>query len=162
VFASLPTALADVRALQGQYADSKVVTTDVPDPEMDAVVVEAMSTPPVGKVAIARTLLRAARQAVRPARPANGRPQLQVPAQDAQWFVLSRLDSVTVGTADGRGVTFRHRDPATAKRLGKRSLELNREIRRRFPELQQQYRAAWDELTSKEAWRGAFGEAGKR
>ena len=85
-----------------------------------------------------------------------------MPAQDAQWFVLSRLDSVTVGTADGRGVTFRHRDPATAKRLGKRSLELNREIRRRFPELQQQYRAAWDELTSKEAWRTTFGDVEQR
>lgn len=162
VFAALPTALADVRALQQQYPDSTVVTTGVPDPELDPVVVEGMATPPVGKVAIARALLRAARQAVRPARPAGGRPQLQVPAQDAQWFVLSRLDSATVGTADGRGVTFRHRDPATAKRLGRRSLELNREIRRRFPELQQQYRAAWDELTSAQAWREAFGDAEQR
>jgi galactofuranosylgalactofuranosylrhamnosyl-N-acetylglucosaminyl-diphospho-decaprenol beta-1,5/1,6-galactofuranosyltransferase len=157
VFAALPTALADVRALQQQYPDSRVVTTEVPDPELDAVVVEGMARPPVGKVAIAKALVRAARQAVRPARPETGRPQVQVPAQDAQWFVLSQLDSVAVGTADGRGVTLRHRDRATAKQLALRSLELNREIRRRFPELQEQYRAAWDDLTSPAAWRTAFG-----
>lgn len=157
VFAALPTALADVRALQQRYPDSQVLTADVPEPEMDAVVVEGMARPPVGKVAIVTALLRAGRQAVRPPRPAGEQPQLQVPAPDAQWFVLSRLDSATVGTADGRGVTFRRRDPATARQLGRRSVELNREIRRRFPELSEQYRAAWDDLTSQEAWRTAFG-----
>ena len=152
VFASLPTALADVRALQQQYADSKVVTSDVPDPEMDAVVDRGHGHAPRRQGGHrARRCCGAGRQALRPARPARvSAPQLQVPAQDAQWFVLSQLDSATVGTADGRGVTFRHRDPATASGSRKRSLELNREIRRRFPELQQQYRAAWDELTSRD------------
>ena len=157
VFAALPTALADVRALQKEYPDSQVLVSDLPEPEMDAVVTESLARPPVGKVAVAKAVVRALRATVRPVRAPADRPQLQVPAPDAQWFVLSTLDSVTVGTADGRGVTFRHRDPAAFKALLKRSVELNREIRRRFPELSAQYQAAWGELTSKDAWRTAFG-----
>jgi galactofuranosylgalactofuranosylrhamnosyl-N-acetylglucosaminyl-diphospho-decaprenol beta-1,5/1,6-galactofuranosyltransferase len=157
VFPALPTALADVRALQQQYPDSQVLVSDIPEPEMDAVVTEGLAHPPAGKVALVKAVVRALRTTVRPVRASPDRPQLQVPAPDAQWFVLSTLDSVTVGTADGRGVTFRHRDPAAFKALAKRSVELNREIRRRFPELSAQYQAAWGELTSKDAWRTAFG-----
>ena len=115
--------------------------------------------PPTTKPAILTTLARSLVRNLRTPDPAHHEvPQRNVSSRQAQWFVLSQVDSATVSTPDGRGVTFRRRDPATAKRLGKRSLELNREIRRRFPELSQQYRAAWDDLTSKEAWRATFGE----
>jgi galactofuranosylgalactofuranosylrhamnosyl-N-acetylglucosaminyl-diphospho-decaprenol beta-1,5/1,6-galactofuranosyltransferase len=85
---------------------------------------------------------------------------VQVPAQDAQWFVLAHLEAATVGTADGRGVTFRHRDPAVARDLLKRSVQLNREIRRRFPELSREYRDAFGDLTSRQNWRDAFVASG--
>ena len=38
-------------------------------------------------------------------------PQRNVSSRQAQWFVLSQVDSATVSTPDGRGVTFRRRDP---------------------------------------------------
>ena len=158
VFPALPTALADVRAQQATYADSKVITTraDMPTPDMGAVVAEGMARPPVGKVAIARTALKALRNNLRPARSAEAPPQLQVAAQDAQWFLLSQLDAVSVGTADGRGVTVRRRDPAVFKELARESVRLNLEIRRRFPQLMDEYRAAYGELTSAENWQKVF------
>jgi galactofuranosylgalactofuranosylrhamnosyl-N-acetylglucosaminyl-diphospho-decaprenol beta-1,5/1,6-galactofuranosyltransferase len=158
VFPALPTALGDVRALQGTFRDSQVITerAKMPEPEMDPVVTEGMAQPPVGRKAIAKAALRALRTNLRPVRTSDDRPQLQVPAQDAQWFVLAQLDSVTVGTADGRGVTFRHRDPAQFRELARRSVQLNREIRRRFPQLMEQYRAASGDLTSRENWEKVF------
>jgi galactofuranosylgalactofuranosylrhamnosyl-N-acetylglucosaminyl-diphospho-decaprenol beta-1,5/1,6-galactofuranosyltransferase len=158
VFAALPNALGDVRALQATYADGRVITDrdQIPEPEMDAVVAEGMAEPPSGKVAVLASALRGLRHTFRPVGAERDRPQVQVPAQDAQWFVLARLDAVTVGTADGRGVTFRHRDPAAVRDLLKRSVRLNREIRKRFPELSREYRAAFSDLTSSENWRTAF------
>ena len=38
-------------------------------------------------------------------------PQRNASSRQAQWFVLSQVDSATVSTPDGRGVTFRRRDP---------------------------------------------------
>ncbi|WP_448627013.1 glycosyltransferase [Geodermatophilus sp. URMC 64] len=158
VFPALPTALGDVRALQKTFADSQVITdrAAIPEPELDSVVVEGMATPPAGKVAIGRAALRALRRSLRPVRAPGERPQVQVPAPDAQWFVLAQLDRATVGTADGRGVTFRHRDPAKFRELMTRSARLNREIRKQFPQLMEQYRAAYGDLTSAENWQKAF------
>jgi len=158
MFPALPTALAAVRELQASYRDSQVITDrgSMPEPEMDAVATEGMAEPPVGTVAIARAALRGLRTNLRPVRGSAERPQVQVAAQDAQWFVLARLDNVTVGTADGRGVTVRHRDPVVFRELIRRSFRLNMEIKRRFPQLREQYRAAYGDLTSAENWQKVF------
>jgi galactofuranosylgalactofuranosylrhamnosyl-N-acetylglucosaminyl-diphospho-decaprenol beta-1,5/1,6-galactofuranosyltransferase len=81
---------------------------------------------------------------------------LNLSYQDARWFLLARLDSATVGTADGRGVTFRQRDPKTFRRLFGTSVQLLRRMSREWPELQRRYRAAATELTSVERWDEAF------
>jgi galactofuranosylgalactofuranosylrhamnosyl-N-acetylglucosaminyl-diphospho-decaprenol beta-1,5/1,6-galactofuranosyltransferase len=158
VFPALPTALPDVRAQQATFADGRVVVDrgEIPEPLMPAVVTEGMAQPPVGLPAIGRAALKALRTTLRPVRAPEGRPQLEVPAQDAQWFVLGQLDSATVGTADGRGVTFRRRDPAAFWRLAKQSVRLNLEVARRFPAASAEYRGAYGELTSAENWAGVF------
>ena len=80
-------------------------------------------------------------------------PQRNVPSRQAQWFVLSRLDSATVSTPDGRGVTFRRRDPALFRSmLEARAVTRHREIAKAWPELRRRYREARPELTSREAW----------
>jgi galactofuranosylgalactofuranosylrhamnosyl-N-acetylglucosaminyl-diphospho-decaprenol beta-1,5/1,6-galactofuranosyltransferase len=158
VFPALPTALPDVRAQQASFTDGRVVTdrADIPEPLMPAVVTEGMARPPVGPRAILRAGLQALRTNVRRVKAPTDRPQLEVPAQDAQWFVLARLDSATVGTADGRGVTFRRRDPAAFWRLAKQSVRLNVEIARRFPQATADYRGAYDDLTAAENWEKVF------
>jgi galactofuranosylgalactofuranosylrhamnosyl-N-acetylglucosaminyl-diphospho-decaprenol beta-1,5/1,6-galactofuranosyltransferase len=79
-------------------------------------------------------------------------PQRNVPARHAQWFVLSRLDSATVATPDGRGVTFRRRDPALFRTMLKNAVSEYRHIAKAWPDLQRRYRAALPDLTSREAW----------
>jgi galactofuranosylgalactofuranosylrhamnosyl-N-acetylglucosaminyl-diphospho-decaprenol beta-1,5/1,6-galactofuranosyltransferase len=120
------------------------------------VVTEGMAQPPVSKKSIAIAAVRAIRNNLRPMAEERSRPQLEIPSQDAQWFILSRLDSATVGTADGRGVTLRRRNPAVFWRLAKSAVRLNLEIARRFPQATVDYRGAYGELTSAENWQKAF------
>jgi galactofuranosylgalactofuranosylrhamnosyl-N-acetylglucosaminyl-diphospho-decaprenol beta-1,5/1,6-galactofuranosyltransferase len=81
---------------------------------------------------------------------------MNISAQDARWFLLSRLDSATVGTADGRGVTFRRREPDTFWRMLRRSVATHARLVREFPELEQRYRAQMSELTSPDNWARIF------
>ena len=82
---------------------------------------------------------------------------MNISAQDARWFLLSRLDSATVGTADGRGVTFRRREPDTFWRMLRHSLAVHARLYREFPRLQKRYRAQLEQLTSPDSWEAAFG-----
>jgi galactofuranosylgalactofuranosylrhamnosyl-N-acetylglucosaminyl-diphospho-decaprenol beta-1,5/1,6-galactofuranosyltransferase len=116
---------------------------------------------PVRPHQIARTLVKGLVHNARPVAPENMEtPQLNLAFQDARWFLMSRLDSATVGTADGRGVTFRRRDPATFRRLVSTSVRLLRRMSSEFPDLQQRYRGALGELTSMDSWGRAFEEWG--
>ena len=83
-------------------------------------------------------------------------PQLNLTAGEARWFTLARVDSATVTTAGGTGVTFRKRDRDLAKRLWDETTALHKEIERDFDELRATYRAAQDRLTSREEWKKVF------
>lgn len=83
-------------------------------------------------------------------------PQANFAPIEARWFSLSRVDGATVTTADGRGVVYRKRDLAQAKALLKEADALRNEVRERFAEMQQAYRAAHPQLVSKEAWAQIF------
>nr|WP_277350848.1 glycosyltransferase [Rhodococcus sp. HNM0569] len=153
----LGTALGDVHALRKQFPDAVVLksATELPLPSGADVGAVGQPSGPIGKIA---RLAKAAVHAVRPAKPQHlEQPQLNVPTLDARWFLLSQIDGVTVTTADGRGVVYRKRNPKQAFELGKRALELRRELLARFPEVAQHYRDAAPDLTSKERWERVFG-----
>ena len=163
LFPLLPTALPIALEHQGDYPDGQVIpsSSDLPLPSMGAVKAERFMKPPTTPVTIGRTLLAALVHNVRPPKPeAAQRPELNISAQDARWFLLSRLDSATVGTADGRGVTFRRREPDTFWRMLRHSIKVPARLYREFPGLAEQYRAHLGELTSPENWSQAFGEGG--
>jgi galactofuranosylgalactofuranosylrhamnosyl-N-acetylglucosaminyl-diphospho-decaprenol beta-1,5/1,6-galactofuranosyltransferase len=82
---------------------------------------------------------------------------MNISAQDARWFLLSRLDSATVGTADGRGVTFRRREKDTFWRMLRHSVSVHLKLYREFPRLQKEYREHLEQLTSPQSWAAAFG-----
>ncbi|MGY1604124.1 glycosyltransferase [Geodermatophilus sp. SYSU D00815] len=159
LFELLPTALPTVREEQRAYDDGRVLpsTTELPLPTMSPVKAERMLKPPVNPLSIARTLAGALVHNLLPAKGDHDRPQLNVAAQDARWFLLARLDSATVGTADGRGITYRRRDSRTFWKLLRESLRLEWTIYRRWPELRRAYRDALPRLTSVEAWDEVFG-----
>ena len=80
------------------------------------------------------------------------RPQINVATQDARWFSLSRVDGVTVTTADGRGVVYRQRDRAKMFGLLRESLKRQGLLLRKFNRMRKVYRGALPELTSTQKW----------
>jgi galactofuranosylgalactofuranosylrhamnosyl-N-acetylglucosaminyl-diphospho-decaprenol beta-1,5/1,6-galactofuranosyltransferase len=132
-------------------------SADLPLPSMSTAEALRFRRIPVTPTQIGSTLAKAIANNVTPVDPAHREvPQLNLAFQDARWFLLARLDSATVGTADGRGVTFRQRDPQTFRRLSTTSTQLLRQMYREWPELQKRYREAASQLTSVERWGQAF------
>jgi galactofuranosylgalactofuranosylrhamnosyl-N-acetylglucosaminyl-diphospho-decaprenol beta-1,5/1,6-galactofuranosyltransferase len=116
-----------------------------------------MLKPPTNPVTIGATLLKRLAHQLRPVDARTHRhPQLSLARKDARWFVLSGLDGVTVSTADGRGVTYRKRDPRAFRSMLARSVALHREVAREFPVLRRRYRAAAAQLTDRTGWKRVF------
>jgi galactofuranosylgalactofuranosylrhamnosyl-N-acetylglucosaminyl-diphospho-decaprenol beta-1,5/1,6-galactofuranosyltransferase len=115
------------------------------------------STTPTNKVNL---LTKAASGAVRQFRPprkgARQRPQMALPYQDASWWVLAKLDSALVSTAEGTGAAWYQRDPKLFRSLGWRSAVLHARLRRNWARLAAEYRAAAAEFNSPEKWRETF------
>jgi galactofuranosylgalactofuranosylrhamnosyl-N-acetylglucosaminyl-diphospho-decaprenol beta-1,5/1,6-galactofuranosyltransferase len=158
LFEKLPTALGEVRARCAEFTDGQVVDSqELPLPAGGRQEAQRMLKPPTNPVTIGATLLkRLAHQLRSVDTRAQHRPQLSLSRQDARWFVLSALDGVTVSTADGRGVTYRKRDPRVFRSMLARSVALHRELAREFPQLRQRYRAAAPELTGRTGWKRVF------
>lgn len=158
LFDKLPTALGEVRARCADFPDGQVVDSQqLPLPARGQIDVQRMLTPPTNPITIGVTLLARLAHQLRPVDARSWhRPQLSLARQDARWFVLSGLDGVSVSTADGRGVTYRKRDPRAFRSLLVRSVELHRELARAFPRLRTLYRDAAPRLAGREAWKQVF------
>jgi galactofuranosylgalactofuranosylrhamnosyl-N-acetylglucosaminyl-diphospho-decaprenol beta-1,5/1,6-galactofuranosyltransferase len=70
--------------------------------------------------------------------------------------VLVKLDSALVSAADGTSVAWYQRDPKLFRSLGWRSVILHARLRRRWPRLAADYRAAAADFTSPARWRETF------
>jgi galactofuranosylgalactofuranosylrhamnosyl-N-acetylglucosaminyl-diphospho-decaprenol beta-1,5/1,6-galactofuranosyltransferase len=160
LFESLPTALSRVRMVRGEFSDAKVLASprELPLPSMSTTKAERFLKVPTSPVTIGRRLTEGLVHNLMPAkREHHSRPQLNVARQDALWFLMSRLDGATVGTADGRGVAFRKRDPKLFWGLLKASLISHAKLAREFPRLRRTYRDAAPMLTGAEQWEKVFG-----
>jgi galactofuranosylgalactofuranosylrhamnosyl-N-acetylglucosaminyl-diphospho-decaprenol beta-1,5/1,6-galactofuranosyltransferase len=159
LFDKLGTALPEVQAVRKQYTDAQFLPSarEFPPPSFDMVKAEQMLHPPVHPAKIA---LRAGKALVHNLRSPNpdaaDRPQINLPANSALWFLLGNLDSATVSNADGSGVAFRRRDPKVFRELAVRMTQVYRRLIAEWPALVEQYKAAMPELTSPESWRKVF------
>jgi len=115
------------------------------------------STTPTSKLnLLAKAAAGTARQ-FRPPRPgARQRPQMALPYQDASWWVLAKLDSALVSAADGTSAAWYQRDRKLFRSLGWRSARLHARLRRQWPRLAADYRAAAADFTSPARWRETF------
>ncbi|CCH27499.1 glycosyltransferase [Actinosynnema sp. NPDC047251] len=159
LFESLRTALPEVQALRKTYSDAQVLPSarEFPPPTFDMVRAEAMLKPPTNPATIAAEAAKALVHNLRsPDASTAQRPQINVPATNARWFLLGNLDSATVSSADGSGVAFRKRDPKEFKQLMARAVRNYRRLGQEWPRLKKVYRDALPELTSVEAWRKVF------
>jgi galactofuranosylgalactofuranosylrhamnosyl-N-acetylglucosaminyl-diphospho-decaprenol beta-1,5/1,6-galactofuranosyltransferase len=108
---------------------------------------------PVSPLAISLRLTRGVIHQLKPHDPQHHhRPQINVATQDARWFSLSRVDGVTVTTADGRGVVYRQRDRAKMFELLRESLKRQALLARKFNRMRRVYREALPVLSSKQKW----------
>ena len=159
LFAGMAESVGRARQARTAHPDGRVLSSsgDLPLPSMSTAEALRFRRIPVTPTQIGSTLVKAIANNVTPVDPEHREiPQLNLAFQDARWFLLARLDSATVGTADGRGVTFRQRDPQAFRRLSTTSAGLLRRMYQEWPELQRRYRAAAGELTSVDRWTEAF------
>ena len=145
------TKMKELRELRAQYADAQDAADIESFPPARRRAPEAVkdSTTPTNK----RNLLTkagagTARQFRKPRPGARQRPQLALPYQDASWWVLVKLDSALVSTADGTSAAWYQRDPKLFRSLGRRSLLAHLRLRRQWARLAAEYRAAAPEFTS--------------
>ncbi|WP_227997959.1 glycosyltransferase [Nocardia australiensis] len=80
-----------------------------------------------------------------------------VTREDAHWWHVALFDHVVVTDASQSGVRVRQRDKARARALLLRTFRVLRRVRRELPALQEQYRAAVPELTSRANWERLYG-----
>ena len=83
-------------------------------------------------------------------------PQLNLTAEEARWFTLTRVDSATVATAGGTGVAFRRRNRDLALSFLRQTHRLLDEVFDNFEELRDEYRAALPQLSAQESWKKVF------
>ena len=89
--------------------------------------------------------------------PANVvQPEVEFGKLDAHWWRVPAYDSALVSSADGRGKAIYTRDRSQFRRMLRDSLALHRQLRRRWPNLAEQYRRDLPQLTSPDAWRAVF------
>jgi galactofuranosylgalactofuranosylrhamnosyl-N-acetylglucosaminyl-diphospho-decaprenol beta-1,5/1,6-galactofuranosyltransferase len=137
--------------MRSQFPDAVVLpgATSLPTPSGR----RKVHRPPVSLPAIGVRLARGVLHQLRKEDPAHHqRPQLNVATQDARWFLLCRVDGVTVTTADGRGVVYRQRDRAQMFDLLRTSLRQHLTLARKFKRMRRVYREAMPVLTSKQKW----------
>ncbi|MGB3483899.1 MAG: glycosyltransferase [Mycobacterium sp.] len=153
IFSILESALPEVRKMRAQFPDAVVLpsATTLPTPS-DKRWRKKVSIP-VGPVAIAWRLAGAIIHQLSAHDPEHHRrPQINVATQDARWFSLSRVDGVTVTTADGRGVVYRQRDREKMFELLRESVKRQVQLARKFNRMRKVYRAALPTLTSTHKW----------
>jgi galactofuranosylgalactofuranosylrhamnosyl-N-acetylglucosaminyl-diphospho-decaprenol beta-1,5/1,6-galactofuranosyltransferase len=152
IFSILETALPDVRKMREQYPDAVVLpgaTALSPPSDKRRKKVKIPTSP----LRIAIRLVRGVIHQLKPHDPAHHeRPQLNVATQDARWFLLCKVDGVTVTTADGRGVVYRQRDRAKMFALLRASMRQHIRLALKFNRMRKVYRNALPALSSKQKW----------
>ena len=159
LFEQLGTKRPEVQRIRADYPDAQMSASarEFPAATFDPVQAERMLRRPHNPVSFAARAGVALLHNLRPpAADAAERPQVNVPASSARWYLLGNLDSATVSNADGSGVAFRRRDPKAFRELSRRAAHNYRRLIQEWPRLQEVYRAAVPELTSVESWRKVF------
>ena len=153
IFSILESALPEIRTMRGAYPDAVVLPSATSLPAPSDKRWRKRVRIPVSPLAISVRLARGVVHQLKAHDPQHHlRPQINVATQDARWFSLSRVDGVTVTTADGRGVVFRQRDRAKMFELLRESLKRQTLLIRKFKRMRKVYRTALPVLASTQKW----------
>jgi galactofuranosylgalactofuranosylrhamnosyl-N-acetylglucosaminyl-diphospho-decaprenol beta-1,5/1,6-galactofuranosyltransferase len=159
----LGTKMRQLRELRARFTDAQDAADieSFPPPRRRAPDAPKDSTTPTNKInLLTKAGAGTMRQLRAPRKGASKRPQMALPYQDASWFVLVKLDSALVSAADGTSASWYRRDRKLFRSLGWRSVILHARLRRQWPRLAAEYRAAAAEFTSPTRWRETFAASG--
>ncbi|MET7769127.1 glycosyltransferase [Nocardia sp. NPDC005366] len=144
-------ALAQARTSRADYAETiKHPAATPPVPSADIQIRRAGGEP-------SRTMLVLVKRAVNQWFGRTQHGLIGVTREDAYWWHVSLFDHVVVTDASQSGVRVRRRDKARARALLLRTLRVLGRLRRELPALQEQYRTAMPELTSRSNWERLYG-----
>jgi galactofuranosylgalactofuranosylrhamnosyl-N-acetylglucosaminyl-diphospho-decaprenol beta-1,5/1,6-galactofuranosyltransferase len=159
--ATLATVLPEVRRIRSQYADAQASqdVTAFPPPlrkprrgdREPAAPGNMVSAVKIAAAGVVRQLLPVKSEA-------ESHPEAAVPAMDAKWWRLSRLDSAVVSTADGTSASFYKRDREMFNALSRKSVALHQQLLSQWPDLAARYREAFGHLVSTQMWSETFTE----
>jgi galactofuranosylgalactofuranosylrhamnosyl-N-acetylglucosaminyl-diphospho-decaprenol beta-1,5/1,6-galactofuranosyltransferase len=158
----IATKLGQLRQLRMQYPDAhdEADLDSFPPARRRAPDSLKHSTTPTNKVNLLTKAARGTLRQFRAPRPgAAQRPQVQLPQQDSSWWVLCKLDSALVSSAEGTSAAWLRRDRQQFRTLGVRSLVLHRRLRKNWSKLAADYRAAAPDFNSPQRWRQTFAES---
>ncbi len=154
--ASLGQRLSEVRSTLSSYSSGRPLARETaPHPvgrvprRADAVSAET----PKGITTALRALPIAMRNVRSSRRAADQPPQAELSFARTRWWITGRFDSVLVATADRSSLRWLKRDRRVALGLLRDAVRLSARIRRRWPELSAEYRAATPHLVSDTRWR---------
>ncbi len=153
------TKLKELRDYRVTFPDAQAAADieSFPPPRRRAPEAVKDSTTPTNKVNLLTKVASGTARQLRPVREgARKRPQMALPFQDASWWVLVKLDSALVSTAEGTSAAWYQRDPKLFRSLGLRSVTAHRRLRRQWAKLAAEYRAAAPDFTSPDRWRETF------
>jgi galactofuranosylgalactofuranosylrhamnosyl-N-acetylglucosaminyl-diphospho-decaprenol beta-1,5/1,6-galactofuranosyltransferase len=158
--ADLPTKLAEIREFVKAFSDARL------EADREAFPAVRRTKPPKrgkdeyevpGRKAQLIAAATAPLRHLRPTRPLSQEfPEAEIPAMDARWYRLARFDSAIVSMPDGTSAALYQRDPAKFRDLMKRTVKIHDQLRREWPRLAAEYRAALGEITSPDAWDETF------
>jgi galactofuranosylgalactofuranosylrhamnosyl-N-acetylglucosaminyl-diphospho-decaprenol beta-1,5/1,6-galactofuranosyltransferase len=161
----LSTKLGQLRQLRMQYPDARdeADLESFPPARRRAPDSLKQNTNPTGKIDLLRKAARGTLRQFRAPRPgAAQRPQVALAHQDSSWWVLARLDSALVSSAEGTSAAWLRRDRGQFRALGLRSLVLHRRLHKRWSKLAADYRAAAADFNSPQRWRQTFADSVNR
>lgn len=158
--AELPTKLGHIRKVRSEYSDSQLSS----DP--DAFPATKMRrlprrgeepTAPHGRLATLASMGAGFLTQWRGIdEVAKNHPESVVPAAEAKWWRLSRLDSAVVSSADGTTAAWYRRQPKEFREQMARSIALHRRLAANWDKLAAQYREALPRITSPQVWTETF------
>jgi galactofuranosylgalactofuranosylrhamnosyl-N-acetylglucosaminyl-diphospho-decaprenol beta-1,5/1,6-galactofuranosyltransferase len=157
---TIATKVADVRRLRAGFTDAQAkADVEAFPPARRRPPRRGRGTPPVPEGT--RKLVQAAMKgALRQLRPVGGlartNPQAVIPFVDQRWWLLAKLDSALVSSAEGTTVSWYQRDRERFASIVSRAVRLHAEMLRRWPALVEGYRAALPGLVSPESWQETF------
>ncbi|GAA0969457.1 Galactofuranosyltransferase GlfT2 [Nocardioides aquaticus] len=157
---TLATRLPEIRAMAKKHTDARLVTDRDDLPTVKRKKPPRKGRDDVGHLGPRQITMRALKSPIRqfskPRELSRRHAEAEIMAMDAQWFRLTRYDSAVVSMPDGTSAAFYQRDPAIFRDLFTKTVEIHLRLRREWPRLATEYRAALTEITSPEAWERTF------